>query len=193
MAISTLAICLLTSAAVWGLADGTGAASFRGTERTAIGRFFETAAQGNAQWEALTEAQKADVLDEIAEAASPSLVDGWKPRDPLETSSESSRGQRSKSMRFAALDSALGSPFTALYDASTGLSEPTAACKTNVNGFLSKCVFTGGSSGGSGGGGNPSTNGAGGPAALSKSCTQNLNTWLTKCVFASSGASGGGK
>ena len=88
--------------------------------------------------------------------------------------------------RFSTLEADAGQlgPFTPLYDASTGLSEPTSACKTDVNGFLAKCVFTGSSSSEA-----KSTNSASG-GGLSKSCVTNLNTWLTKCVFAAESKAG---
>lgn len=67
--------------------------------------------------------------------------------------------------------------FNGLYDASTGLSEPTKDCKKNVNTWLGKCVFTGSISGSAA----ASSGGAG--QAMSKDCAKTLNTWLSSCVF----------
>lgn len=68
--------------------------------------------------------------------------------------------------------------FNGLYDASTGLSEPTKDCKKNVNTWLGKCVFTGSVAGSAAAGG---SGGAG--QAMSKDCAKTLNTWLSSCVF----------
>jgi len=84
--------------------------------------------------------------------------------------------------------------FTGMYDASTGLSEPTPECKKNVNTWLGTCVFAGADGGGDGkaaGGGAKGSSGGGGKDAggkgggsMSPACSKNLNTWLSKCVFA---------
>jgi hypothetical protein len=78
--------------------------------------------------------------------------------------------------------------FTGMYDASTGLSEPTPECKKNVNTWLGTCVFAGAdggkeSGGGKGSGGGKDAGGKGG-GSMSPACSKNLNTWLSKCVFA---------
>lgn len=140
-----------------------------------ITRAFEDAKEDNSAWKRLSDLEKETVAAKLATSI-----------DLEDAGADSARGERGKGEhRFASLSlsaesgSGASSPFTALYDASTGLAEPSAACKTNVNGFLSKCVFPGGA-----GGNKQSTNGGAGAGGLSKSCTSDLNTWLTKCVFA---------
>jgi hypothetical protein len=165
--------------------DEARSARFVAARDNAVQRALEAASGGGAAGIGLQlQQQHAAAMQQQARAVLAESAQGRQAAaDGADAGAETAEGAGAGTKVAAAAPSPAAG-FTGMYDASTGLSEPTPECKKNVNTWLGTCVFAGaggGAKGGAGGGGKDAGKGGG---SMSPACSKNLNTWLSKCVFA---------